>query len=92
MKFTKSYDNGVSFQQVLDVEVTKTSTSCILTDFDEYSTMHYIHLTKRDALNIKELPDEQAILYVIHLMQKNKVKYMKIAHKTGRFWEDDLPR
>ena len=30
MKFTKSYSNGVSFQQVLDVEVTKTSTSCIL--------------------------------------------------------------
>lgn len=92
MKFTKSYSNGVSFQQVLDVEVTKTSTSCILTDFDEYSTMHYIHLTKRDVLNIKDMPDKQAILYIIHLMQKHKVKYTKIAHKSGRYWEDDLPR
>lgn len=92
MKFTKSYSNGVTFEQVLEVEVSKTSASCILIDWDEYSTKHYIKLTKRDALNIKILPDEQAILYVIHLMQKHKVKYTKIAHKIGRYWEDDLPR
>lgn len=92
MKFTKSYTNGVTFEQVLDVEVTKTSTSAILTDWDEYSTMTYVHLTKRDALNILNMPDEQAILYVIRLIQKNKVKSNRIAHKTGRYWEDDLPR
>lgn len=91
MKFSKYYSNPIC-EQILNVEVTKTSTSCILTDWGKYSTMTYVHLTKRDALNILNMPDEQAILYVIHLIQKNKVKSNRIAHKSGRYWEDDLPR
>lgn len=91
MRFTKYYD-GICFEQTLDVEVTKTSAHAIFTDWSEYSTMYTIHLTKRDAYNVLNMPDEQAILYCVHLMQKNKVKYSKIAHKRGRYWEDDLPR
>lgn len=91
MKFSKHYNNAVC-EQILDVEVTKTSTSCVLTDWGEYSTMQFIYLTKRDIQIIKDKPDEQAILYVLNLMRKNKVKSRKIAHKTGRYWEDDLPR
>ncbi len=91
MKFFKHYNNDVC-EQILEVEVTKTSTSCVLTDWGEYSTMWFVYLTKRDIQIIKTMPDEQAILYVINLMRKNKVKSKKVAHKTGRYWEDDLPR
>ena len=92
MKFTKYYSNSIC-EQILDIEVTKTSISCVLTDWEEeYSTMWFVHLTKRDVQIIKDKPDEQAILYVLDLMRKNKVKSTKIAHKTGRYWEDDLPR
>lgn len=89
MRFTKHYSSPVC-EQSLDIEVTKTSISCVLTDWGEYSDMYCVHLTKRDVQNIKNLPDEQAILYVLHLMQKHKVKCHKIAHKIGRYWEDDL--
>lgn len=91
MKFTKYYSNSVC-EQILDVEVTKTSTSCVLTDWEEYSIMWFVYLTKRDIQIVRDQPDEQAILFVLNLMKKHKVKYTKIAHKTGRYWEDDLPR
>lgn len=92
MKFSKHYSNAVC-EQILDVEVTKTSTSVLLTDWEEqYSTMWFVHLTKRDVQIVKDMPDEQAILFVLNLMKNDKVKYNKIAHKSGRYWEDDLPK
>lgn len=89
----KAYSNGFYELEVLELVIDAEGRPYgLITIHDEYSEQNMIYLSKRDIHLLKDLKPEQALNLVYRWIKEGKVHSRKLAHKRGRYWENDLPK
>lgn len=88
----KRYSDGFYDLEVLELIVDENGRPYgLLTILDEYSEHFKVYVSKRDINILKDLEPEKALDTLYRWILQGKVHKQKLAHKKGKFWEDDLP-